>query len=103
MEKVLYKKIISRYKIGKEFIIFRDIEVERDKFQQNKNPVLIFVVNIDKTVVSDKVHFSKKGFKYFICYENDCEKVKSLRIMFPKLRAYRRDFNETKYIFFDKR
>ena len=51
-------------------------------------------------VVSNKVPFGKKGFKYFIGYENDDEKVMPLCIMLPKMSAYRRDFEEINYISF---
>ena len=48
-----------------------------------------------------------KGFKYSIGYkndyENDDEKLMPLCIMLPKMSAYGRDFDETKYVFFDKR
>ena len=39
----------------------------------------------------------KKGFKYFIGYK-DAEKNRPLCIFSPKMSAYRRDFDETKYI-----
>ena len=40
----------------------------------------------------------KKGFKYFNGYKD--AKIKPLCISFPKMIAYRRDFDETKYVFF---
>ena len=55
-----------------------------------------------KIVVSNKVSFSKKGCKYFISYE-DAKKIRPLCIFLPKMSAYKRDFDETKYVFFDKR
>ena len=45
------------------------------------------------------VVFGKKGFKYFIGYK-DAKKLRPLRIFLPKMSAYRRDFDETKYISF---
>ena len=50
-------------------------------------------------LVSNKVSFSKKGFKYFIGYKY-IKKVRSLRVILPKISAYRRDFDETKYMSF---
>ena len=41
----------------------------------------------------------KKGFKYFICYK-DAKKIKPLCIFLPKMTEYRKDFDETKYIYF---
>ena len=54
----------------------------------------------DRIVVSNKVSLDKKGFKYFIGYENDDEKVITLSIILPQMSTYRRDFNETKYMSF---
>ena len=52
---------------------FGDSETEKCKFHYSKNPINISNVDIDETI-SDQVSFGKKGFKYFICY-NDDEKV----------------------------
>lgn len=41
----------------------------------------------------------KKGFKYFIGYNND-EKVKPLCIIILKMRGYLKDFDESKYMSF---
>ena len=54
----------------------------------------------DRIVVSNKVSLGKKGFKYFIGYENDDEKVITLSIILPQMSTCRRDFNETKYMSF---
>ena len=60
---------------GKEIIMFSDIEIKKQKFHSHKIPISIDDVNIDRTAVSNKVPSSKKGFKYFIRYEDDYEKV----------------------------
>ena len=39
----------------------------------------------------------KKGFKYFIDYRYS-KKIKLLRIFLKKMSAYRKDFDETKYV-----
>ena len=41
----------------------------------------------------------KRGFKYFICYK-DAKKIKPSCIFLPKMTEYRKDFDETKYIYF---
>ena len=89
--------------MGKEIISFDNTEVEKQKFHQRRSSVAIYDVNIDAIVVFNKVPFGKKGFKYFIGYEDDSEKNMPYCIMLPKRSAYRRNFDETKYIFFDKR
>ena len=57
---------------------------------------------INKIVVSNKVSFSKKHFKYFIGYKYG-KKIRPLCILLPKLRAYRRDYAETKHMSFLKK
>ena len=53
-------------------------------------------IDIYKIVVSNKVFFGKKRFKYFIGYK-DAKKIRSLSIFPKKMCAYRKDFNGTKY------
>ena len=80
--------------MGKEIITFSDIEV-----YQHKSSILIDYIIINKIVVSNKVLFGKKGFKYFTGYKDD-RKDKPFCIMLPKMSACRRDFDETKYMSF---
>ena len=49
---------------------FGDIEIQKQKFHQHKRPISIKDVDINKIVVSNKVFFGKKGFKYFIGYKD---------------------------------
>ena len=44
-------------------------------------------------VVSYKVSFGEKGFKYFIGYK-DAKKMRPLCKFLPKMMAYRTDFDE---------
>ena len=47
--------------------------------------------------------FGKKVFKYSVRYK-DGKKFRPFCVMLPKMDAYRRDFDETKFIsFFDKK
>ena len=41
----------------------------------------------------------KKGFKFFIGYK-DAKKIRPLCILLPKMSAYRKDFDETKFMSF---
>ena len=43
------------YKMGKEIITFGNTEVEKHKFHQCKNPILIGDASIRKIIVSNKV------------------------------------------------
>ena len=56
-------------------------------------------IDVNIIVVSNKVCFGKKVFKYFIGYK-DAKKIGPLCIFLSKMNAYRKDFDETKYMFF---
>ena len=70
------------------------------KVYSHKNRNSIYNVNIDRTVVWNKVSFCKKGFKYFIGYENNYEKVMPLCIMLTSMSTYRKNFAEIRYLSF---
>ena len=67
----------------KKIIKYGDIEIK-------KGPISIRNIDINKIVVSNKVSFRKKGFKFFISYR-DTKKIKPLCIFLPKMSAYRKD------------
>ena len=54
----------------KTIIKFGDDAIEKHKFHQYKRPISIKNLDIDKIVVSNKVFFSKKDFKYFTDYKD---------------------------------
>ena len=59
------------YKNGKKtFIKFGDIGIQKEKFHQHKGLVSVKNIDINKIVVSNKVSFSEKWFKYFIGYKD---------------------------------
>ena len=57
--------------------MFADSEVEKHKFHQHKNPILIDHVDINKIIVSSKFPFAKKSFEYFVGHKDD-RKVRPL-------------------------
>ena len=67
--------------------------MQNQKFHQHKRPISIKNVDIEKIVVSNKVRFGKKGFKYFIGYK-DAKKL-NLYIYF-----FQNWVRETKYVSF---
>ena len=67
----------------KIIIKFGNIEIEKYKFQQYRRPISIKNININKIVVSNKVSFSKKGFKHFLGYK-DAEKLDLYAYFFQK-------------------
>ena len=60
--KIKFKKFNTIYKMDKEIITFGNIEVEKYKFHQLKNPILIFDVNIAIIIVSNKGPYGYKRF-----------------------------------------
>ena len=81
-----------------EFLTFVDIEIGKPKLGYPKSLISICGIDINKIVVSGRVSFVKKGFKYFSGYKN--VKKRPLHLMLPKLSAYKRNFDEPKYMTF---
>ena len=50
--------------MGKEFLTFGDIEIEKNKFYHHKNPILLKDVDTEKVLVSNSS--GEKSFTYFI-------------------------------------
>ena len=61
-----------------------DTEIEVCKFHQNKSPISINDIGINKRVVCNKRPLGKLDFKYFICYK-DSEKIRPLCIFHPQM------------------
>ena len=60
-------KILKSYiNMEKTIIKFGDIEIQKQKFHQHKGLISIKNIDIDKILVSNKVPFGKKRFRYFI-------------------------------------
>ena len=78
---------------------FDDAEIEKCKFHQYKNFIWINNIDINKIVISNEVPLDKKDFQYFIGYK-DAKKIRPSCIFPPKMSAYRRNFDRTKYISF---
>ena len=85
----------------KEVLTFRDIEIENDKFYRHKSPVLLREVDTEKVLVSNKIPFGEKNYKYIIDYLYNDHKFKSLKIMLPKTSAYVKSYDgQNKWIYF---
>ena len=67
----------------KTIIKFGDIEIEKLKFHQHKSPILINNIDINKILVSNKVSFGKRLFKYFIGFK-DAKKLDLYGYFFQK-------------------
>ena len=75
-----------------------DIE-KQHTYHCSKYPNNINRVNIEKIVVSNKISYDWKGFKYFIRYADD-KNVKQFRILLLKVSRYAKHFDETKCLNF---
>ena len=78
---------------------FDDTAIEEYKFNQNKSPILINDVDINKIVVSNELSLHKQDFKCFIRYR-DSEKMRLLCIFRPKMSIYKRDFDKTRCMYY---
>ena len=66
--------------MGKETLTFGDIEIEKNKFYSHKSPVPVSDIDIENVLVSKKISFGEKNYKYFIDYLYNDHKFKSLHI-----------------------
>ena len=68
LKKKNLKKFLKQYIKMDKNIKFDDTEIEKYNFLQNKSPILIGNVDINKIVVSNEVFFGKKDFQFVIDY-----------------------------------
>ena len=66
-------------------------------FHKHNEHISIKNIDINILAVSNEVFFGKKGFKFFIGFKN-AKKIRLLCILLPKMSAYRKGFDETKYM-----
>ena len=69
--------------MDKKIIKFPETEVKKNKFYQNKSPILMNDIDINRIVVSNKLPLGKQDFRYFIGYKND-KRIRLLCEFFPK-------------------
>ena len=77
--------------MGKEILIFGNIEIEKSKFYRHKTPIFLRDIDIKKALVSNKISFGEKNYKYFIG-----NKVKPLNIMLSKTSTYVKSYADIK-------
>ena len=73
--------------MGKKILTFRDIEIEKKSFTAIRLIFYLKDVDIEKALVSNKISFGEKKYKYFIGRLYNDLKVKPLHIMLPKTSA----------------
>ena len=74
--------------MGEEILRFGDIETEKNEFYCHKTPIFLEDADLEKVLVSNKISFGEKNYKYFFGYLCDDNKVKPLHIMVPKTSAH---------------
>ena len=58
-------------------------------------------IDIEKVLVSNKIFFGEKNYKYFIGYLYNGNKIKPLNIMLPKTSVYIKSYDgKTKWMHF---
>ena len=83
-------------------IKFGDIEIQKQKFHQYKEPNSIKNKDINKIVVSNKISLGKKAFKYFIGYK-DAKKLNLYVYFSQKLGHIEKTLMKLNICIFDKR
>ena len=62
--------------------------MEKNKFYRQKTSIFLGDKDIEKVLVSNKIYFGEKNYKYFTGYLYHNRKVKALHIMLRKTTAY---------------
>ena len=68
--------MLSHIKIGREILMFGDIKIEKNEFYRHKSPIFLRDVDIEKVLISNKIFFSEKDYRYFIGYLYNDDQVK---------------------------
>ena len=76
--------------MDKKIIKFNETEIEEYEFHQYKSPILIYNIDINEIVVSNKFTFGKQDFKYFLGYKDNKE-VRTLCIFFLEMSIYKKN------------
>ena len=74
-------------KISGKTLKFDNIEVNKKEFHASKQEIDLILVDINKTVIPDKLRHSDKSFKCFIGNKDD-NIVRPLCIFLPQMSGY---------------
>ena len=66
------------WKINKEILVFGDSRTNKRKLHYPKNSILIDDIYVDKILISSKVFFVDKGYKYFMVAKMKITKLSHL-------------------------
>ena len=87
------KNLFSYIKIGKEILTFGNTGIEENKFGGHVTPIFWEGVDIEKLLLSNKICFGEKKYKYFMGYLYNGNKVKPLNIMLPKTSTFVKSYD----------
>ena len=93
---IKYENLFSLIKLVKEIIVFGDIETKKHKCYRYKNHTFLKDINFEIALVSSKIYFGEKNYKYFFGYLYDDYKIKPFHIMLSEMRAYVKSYDGQK-------
>ena len=75
--------------------------MKKNKFYHSRSSTFLKDVDIAKILVSKKIYFAEKIYKYFIGHLYNDHQVKPLHVMLLKTSAYVKSYHEqTKWMYF---
>ena len=72
---------------------FGNVVANKKEFHASKKPVALNLVDMDQTVISDKLKHNDKSSKYLIGY-TDHNIIRPLCIILPQMSRYVKCFND---------
>ena len=68
--------------------MFNDIEVNKKDFYASKQAIPLNLLDVNNTVISQRVKQNNDTYKYFIGYLHDDDVIKSLYVTLPQVSGY---------------
>ena len=78
--------------MSKKTLKLDSVEVNKKESHSSKQLIALNLVNVNQTLISDKLEHSDKDFKYFIGYKDD-NIIRLLCIMLPQMSGYIKCFD----------
>ena len=105
---IKHKNLLSHIRMGKEIVMFDDIENDKNKFYRHKSRIFLKDVDIEKVLVSNKISSDEKSYKFLmkktintllVTYHD--HKGKPLHAKLPKVSSYVKSYDgQTKWMYF---
>ena len=81
--------------MAKEVVTFGDIEIKKQTFYHDKNPIFKKDFDINSILISNKALSDEKSYKYFTDCMDDDYKVQPIYILLSKPSAYVKSYDST--------